>query len=82
MLKTQQWFKSERHIAFTKEIHKIPLISNDHKRMQSNNLIETYAYITSKDLVSKNEEIKFNNITKRYKNNQLRSCYKRKHKRT
>ena len=50
--------------------------------MQSNNLIETYAYITSKDLVSKNEEIKFNNITKRYKNNQLRSCYKRKHKRT
>ena len=82
MLKTQQSFKSERHIAFTKEIHKIPLSSNDHKRMQSNNLIETYAYITSKDLVSKNEEIKFNKITKRYKNNQLRSCYKRKHKRT
>ena len=65
MLKTQQRFKSESHIAFTKEIHKIALSSNDHKRMHTNNLIETYACITSKDLVSKNEEIKFNTITKR-----------------
>ena len=35
--------------------------------MQSNDSIETYAYGTSKDLVSDNEEIKCNNIIKQYK---------------
>ena len=35
--------------------------------MQSVNSIETYAYGTSKDLVSDKEEIKCNNIIKRYK---------------
>ena len=32
MLKTQQWFKSERHNVFTEEINKIALSSNDDKR--------------------------------------------------
>ena len=36
--------------------------------MQSTDSIETYAYGTSKDLVSDKEEIKCNNIIKRYKN--------------
>ena len=36
----------------------IPLSSNDYKRMQSVDLIETYAYGTSEDLVSEKEEIK------------------------
>ena len=36
--------------------------------MHSIDLIETYAYGTSKDLVSKKEQIKCNNILKRYKN--------------
>ena len=36
--------------------------------MQSNDLIETYAYGMSKDLVYKKEEIKCNNIIKQYKN--------------
>ena len=36
--------------------------------MQSIDLIETYAHGTSKDLVSKKEEIKCNSIMKRYKN--------------
>ena len=36
--------------------------------MQSVVSIETYAYGTSKDLVSEKEEIKCNNIIKRYKN--------------
>ena len=36
--------------------------------MQSTDLIETYAYGTSKDLVSDKEEINCNNIIKRYKN--------------
>ena len=35
--------------------------------MQSIDSIETYSYGTSKDLESEKEEIKYNNITKRYK---------------
>ena len=35
--------------------------------MQSIALIETYAYRTSKDLGNEKEEIKCNNIIKRYK---------------
>ena len=67
ILKAQQRFKSERHNVFTEEIDKIALGSNDDKRMQSIDSIETYAYGTSKDLVSEKEEIKCNNIIKRYK---------------
>ena len=44
MLKTQQRFISERRNVFTEEINKIALSSNDDKRMQSIDLIETYAY--------------------------------------
>ena len=57
MLKTQQRFKRERHNVFTEEINKIALSSNDDKRMQSIDSIETYAYGTSKNLVSDNKEI-------------------------
>ena len=63
----QQRFKSEKHV-FTEEINKITLSSNDDKRMQSIDLIETYAYGTSIDLISEKEEIKCNNMIKRYKN--------------
>ena len=35
--------------------------------MQSIDLIETYGYGTSKDLLSEKEEIKCSNIIKRYK---------------
>ena len=42
--------------------------SNDDKRMQSIDSIETYAYGTSKDPVSEKEEIKCNNRIKRCKN--------------
>ena len=35
--------------------------------MQSTDSIETYAYETSKDLVSEKEEIKCSNIIERYK---------------
>ena len=68
MLKTQQRFKHERHNAFTEEINKIALSLNDDKRMQSIDLIETYAYGTSKDLVNEQKETKRNNMIKRYKN--------------
>ena len=50
--------------------------------MQSTDLIETYAYGTSEDLVSGKAEMKRNNIIKGYKNYKLWWFYKRKHKRT
>ena len=68
ILKTQQRLKSEKHYVFTEEINKIALSSNDDKKLQSIDLIETYSYRTSKDLVSEKEEIKCNNIRKLYKN--------------
>ena len=64
ILKTRERFKSERHNVFTEEINKIALSSNDDERTQSIDLIETYAYRTSKDLVYKKEEIRCNNIIK------------------
>ena len=37
-------FKSERHNAFSKETNEISLSSNNDKRTQSTDPIETYAY--------------------------------------
>ena len=54
---TLKTIRSERHNVFTEEINKIALSSNDDKRMQSIDLIETYAYGMSKDQVSEKEEI-------------------------
>ena len=68
MLKTQQRFKSERHKVFTEETNKIALSSNDDKRIQSVDSIETYAYVMNKYLVSMKEKIKCNNTIKRFKN--------------
>ena len=67
ILKAQQRLRSEKHNIFTEEINKMALSLNDDKRMQSVDLMETYAHGTSKDLCKK-EEIKFNNITNHYKN--------------
>ena len=41
ILKTQQRFKSERHNVFTEDINKMSLSSNNDKRMQSIDSIET-----------------------------------------
>ena len=43
------------------------LSSNDDKKNAIFDSIETYAYGTSKDLVSEKEEIKCSNIIKQYK---------------
>ena len=56
------------HNVFTKEVNKITLSANDDKRIQSVDSIETYAYRTSKDLVSEKDEIKCKNIIKQYRN--------------
>ena len=52
ILKTQQRFRSEKYNVYIEEINKVVLSSNDDKRMQSIDSIETYAHGTSKDLVS------------------------------
>ena len=54
--------------VFTEQINKITLSSNDDTRMQSIDSVVTYPYTVKKDLVSKKEEIKCNNIIKQYKN--------------
>ena len=66
-LKIKTRFKSEKHNVFTEEINKIALSSNDDKRKQTIDSIETYACKTSKDLVSDKEETKCSNIIKQYK---------------
>ena len=58
--------KSEDNV-FAEEINKTDLSSNDDKKIQSNDSIETYAYRTSKDIVSEKEDIRCNNIIKQYK---------------
>ena len=50
-----------------KKINKIALTSDDDKRIQSIDSMGTNAYGTSKDQVSEKEEIKCNNVMKRYK---------------
>ena len=47
-----QKFKSEKHSAFTEEINKIALSSNNDKRIQSIDSIKTHAFGTRKDLLS------------------------------
>ena len=47
-----------------KKINKIALSSNDDKKMQSIDSIETYVYGINKDVVCKKEEIKCTNIKK------------------
>ena len=62
ILKEQARFKSEGHNVYTEIINKIALSLNDDKKKQSNDLIETYAYGTSIDLINEKEEIKCNVI--------------------
>ena len=60
----QQRSKSEKHNVFTEEINKIALSSNDDRRIQSIDSIETYVFGTRKDLVSDKEGIRYNNMIK------------------
>ena len=75
-------FRSEYHNLFAKEINKIASSSNDDKKVQSIDLIEIYAYETSKELVCKKYEIKRNIIIKQYKDFQLLLFCKQRHKRS
>ena len=47
ILKSQQKFKSDHHKVYTEEVNKIALSSNDDKRLQTFDGIETYPYGTN-----------------------------------
>ena len=64
ILKSQKRFKSERQNVFTEEINKIALSPNDDKRIHLIDSIEAYAYGIKKELIRKEEKIKFINIIK------------------
>ena len=53
ILKSQQRFRSKKNNIFTEGVNKTALSTNNDKRIQSIDSIETYAYGTSEDLVCK-----------------------------
>ena len=55
ILKLQQRFKSDHHKVYTEEVNKIALSSDDDKRLQAFNKIETYWYGTPAVKVCKSE---------------------------
>ena len=55
ILKSQQRFKSDHHKVYTEEVNKIALSSNDDKRLQTFDRIETYPYGTYAFKVCKSE---------------------------
>ena len=55
ILKSQQRFKSDHHNVYTDEINKIALSSNDDKRLQTSDRINTYPYGTNAFKVCENE---------------------------
>ena len=67
ILRTLQRFRSEKLNVFTTETNKTVLRSNDDKRIQSIDSVETNAFGTSKDIVCQKEEIKCNNIIRKYR---------------
>ena len=56
LLKSQLRFRSKKHNVFTEEVNKTALSTNDDKRIQSIDSIETYAYGTRRNLVCKKEK--------------------------
>ena len=55
ILKSKQRFKSEKHDAYTEEVNKIALSTNDDKRLQTFDRITSYPYGTSAGKVYKTE---------------------------
>ena len=51
ILRCQQRFKSDHHTAYTEEINKIAISSNDDKRIQTFDGITTYPYGTNAFMV-------------------------------
>ena len=55
ILKSQQRFKSDHHKVYTEEVNKIALSSDDDKKLQTFDKIETYPYDTPAVKVCKSE---------------------------
>ena len=51
ILKSQQRFKSDHHKVYTEEVNKIVLSSDDDKRLQTFDGIETCPYGTTNELL-------------------------------
>ena len=68
IIQSQQRFKSKRYNVFTEEINKIVLSSNDNKKIQPIDFIETYSHGMSKDLIWTREKLKKRNIIRKHKN--------------
>ena len=62
ILKSPQRFKSNHHKVYTEEVNKIALSSNDDKRLQTFNVIETYPYGTNSFQVSESETMAVKNL--------------------
>ena len=62
ILKSLQIFKSEAHNAYTDEINKIAISSNDDKRLKTFDNITTYPYGTKPFQVCKSEMLEHLNI--------------------
>ena len=67
MLKSQQRFRREKHNVFAEKVNNITLSTNNNKRIQSIDSIETYAYGTNKDLICRKAEINCRHIIKQNK---------------
>ena len=55
IIKSQQRFRSDHHNVHTEEVNKIPLSSNDDKRIQTSDRITTYPYGINESQILKNE---------------------------
>ena len=51
ILKSQQRFKSDHHKVYTEEVNKIALSSDDDKRLQTFDGIETYPYGATNEIL-------------------------------
>ena len=58
ILKSQHRFKSDCHNVYTEEINKIPLSSNDDKRLQTFDKITTHPYVTNAFKVCESEMLR------------------------
>ena len=51
ILKSQQRFNSDHHKLYTEEVNKVALSSNEDKRLQTFDEIETYPYGTTNEML-------------------------------
>ena len=67
IIKPLQRFGCKKHDVLLEEGNDIALSADDDKIIQSIDSIKTYAYVTSENIICK-DEIKCRNVTKQYKN--------------